>query len=102
MGIVISTHLPPPVMIDSTEVLKWATHMLCWTWAMYFSAAASSENAQGKHATIEIGANRFLNQRCALALDLESTLRAQMRKVVLQHYSALIRQNIRHHAPRRG
>ena len=23
MGIVISTHLPPPVMIDSTEVLKW-------------------------------------------------------------------------------
>src|SRR6266571_388424 len=47
MGIVISTHLPPPVMIDSTEVLKWVTHMLCWTWAMCFSAAASSENDQG-------------------------------------------------------
>src|SRR6266571_8296487 len=47
MGIVISTHLPPPVMIDSTEVLKWVTHMLCWTWAIYFSAAASSENDQG-------------------------------------------------------
>src|SRR5215467_13702744 len=47
MGIVISTHLPPPVMIDRTEVLKWVTHMLCWTWAIYFSAAASSENDQG-------------------------------------------------------
>src|SRR6266568_2504665 len=47
MGIVISTHLPPPVMIDNTEVLKCVTHMLCWTWAMYFSAAASSENDQG-------------------------------------------------------
>src|SRR5262249_40225748 len=34
-------------MIDSTEVLKWVTHMLCWSWAMYFSAAASSENDQG-------------------------------------------------------
>src|SRR6516225_7066044 len=39
--------LAAPVMIDSTEVLKWVTHMLCWTWAMYFSAAASSENDQG-------------------------------------------------------
>jgi hypothetical protein len=29
MGMVISTHLPPPVIIDSTEVLKWLTHMLC-------------------------------------------------------------------------
>src|SRR5262245_38430580 len=47
MGIVISTHLPPPVMIDSTEVLKWVTHMLCWSWAIYFSAAASSENDHG-------------------------------------------------------
>jgi hypothetical protein len=47
MGIVISTHLPPPVMMDRTEVLKWVTHMLCWSWAMYFSPAASSENDQG-------------------------------------------------------
>src|SRR5262249_40474529 len=47
MGLVISTHLPPPGMIDSTEVLKWVTHILCWTWAMYFSAAASSENDHG-------------------------------------------------------
>src|SRR5262249_26089023 len=47
MGTVISTHLPPPVMIDSTDVLRWVTHMLCWTWAMYFSAAASSENDHG-------------------------------------------------------
>src|SRR6516225_3323827 len=47
MGIVISTHLPPPVMIDSTDVLKCVTHMLCWSWAMYFSVAASSENDHG-------------------------------------------------------
>jgi hypothetical protein len=47
MGIVISTHLPPPAMIDRTEVLKWVTHMLCWSWAKYFSAAASSDNDQG-------------------------------------------------------
>src|ERR1700757_3558840 len=47
IGTVISTHLPPPVMIESTEVLKWVTHILCWTWAMCFSAAASSENDQG-------------------------------------------------------
>src|SRR5262245_42452975 len=47
VGIGISTHLPPPVMIESTEVLKWVTHMLCWTWAIYFAAAASSENDHG-------------------------------------------------------
>src|SRR5262249_35741875 len=47
MGMVISTHLPPPVMIDSADVLKCVTHMLCWTWAIYFSAAPSSENDHG-------------------------------------------------------
>src|SRR5262249_37333470 len=47
MRVVISTHLPPPVMMASTEVRKWVTHMLCCTCAMYFSAAASSENDQG-------------------------------------------------------
>src|SRR5215510_7291226 len=47
MGIVISTHLPPPVMIESTEALKCVTHMLCWTWAIYFSEAASSEKDHG-------------------------------------------------------
>jgi hypothetical protein len=31
MGIVTSTHFPPPVMIDNTELRKWVTHMLCWT-----------------------------------------------------------------------
>ena len=43
----ISTHLPPPVMIDSTAVVALVTHMLCWSWAMCFSAAASSENDHG-------------------------------------------------------
>src|SRR6266498_1573696 len=47
MGMVISTHLPPPVMIESTDARECVTHILCWTWAMYFSAEASSENDQG-------------------------------------------------------
>src|SRR6266511_2471183 len=34
-------------MIESTDARKWVTHMLCWTWAIYFSAAASSENDHG-------------------------------------------------------
>src|SRR3954452_4087817 len=44
---VISTHLPPPVMIDSTAVLEAVTHMLCCNWAICFSAATSSEKVQG-------------------------------------------------------
>jgi hypothetical protein len=40
IGTVISTHLPPPVMIDSTASRECVTHILCWSWAMYFSAAA--------------------------------------------------------------
>jgi hypothetical protein len=43
----ISTHLPPPVMIDNAAFLALVTHMLCWSWAMCFSAAASSENDHG-------------------------------------------------------
>ena len=27
MGMVISTHLPPPVIIESTELRRWVTHM---------------------------------------------------------------------------
>ena len=44
---VISIHLPPPVMIESAAERALVTHMLCWSWAMCFSAAASSENDQG-------------------------------------------------------
>ena len=44
---VISTHLPPPVMIESTASLALVTHILCCSCAMCFSAAASSENDQG-------------------------------------------------------
>ena len=46
-GIVISTHLPPPVMIESDAIFELVTHMLCCSWAMCFSAAPSSENDQG-------------------------------------------------------
>src|SRR6516164_5095311 len=42
---VISTHLPPPVMMESTAVREAITHMLCWSCAMCFSAAPSSERA---------------------------------------------------------
>src|SRR3954469_14461099 len=34
-------------MIDKTDCFDPTTHMLCWSCAMCFSAAASSENAQG-------------------------------------------------------
>src|SRR3982751_2106664 len=44
---VISTHLPPPVIMESTAIRECVTHMLCWSWAMYFSAADSSENDHG-------------------------------------------------------
>ena len=44
---VSSTHLPPPVIMDSTADLVLATHILCCSCAMCFSAAASSENDQG-------------------------------------------------------
>ena len=33
---VISTHLPPPVMIESAESFVFITHILCWSWAMCF------------------------------------------------------------------
>ena len=39
--------LAPPVMTESTADLAAITHMLCCSCAMCFSAAASSENAQG-------------------------------------------------------
>ena len=42
-----STHLPPPLMMESTDFLVPATSMLCWSCAMCFSAAASSENDHG-------------------------------------------------------
>ena len=44
---VSSTHLPPPVMIERTAVREAVTHILCCSWAMCFSAAPFSENAQG-------------------------------------------------------
>src|SRR5438309_7594899 len=44
---VISTHLPPPVIIESTAALAFMTHILCWSCGMYFSAATSSENDHG-------------------------------------------------------
>ena len=34
-------------MIESAESLAFVTHILCCSWAMCFSAAASSENDQG-------------------------------------------------------
>src|SRR5436309_13700876 len=44
---VISTHLPPPVIIECTAALALLTHILCWSCGMYFSAATASENDQG-------------------------------------------------------
>src|SRR5262249_19868275 len=43
MGIAISTHLPPPVMIESTEVRRWVTHMLCWMRHVFFGGCLFRE-----------------------------------------------------------
>src|SRR5262249_55805770 len=43
----ISTHLPPPVITERTAALAFMTHILCWSCGMYFSAATTSENDQG-------------------------------------------------------
>src|ERR1700738_2925124 len=45
--ILIATHSPPPVMIESTASVALVTHILCWSWGICFSAADSSENDQG-------------------------------------------------------
>src|SRR3954462_12065450 len=39
--------LAPACMMERTELLERPTHMLCWSCAMCFSAAPSSEKAQG-------------------------------------------------------
>jgi hypothetical protein len=39
--------LPPPVITDRTAAREATTHILCYSCAIYFSAAASSENEQG-------------------------------------------------------
>lgn len=44
---VISTHLPPPVMIDKTAVRAAVTHILCCSCVMCFAAAPSSEKFHG-------------------------------------------------------
>jgi hypothetical protein len=41
-----SNHFPPPV-IDRTADRALAPHILCWSWAVCFSVAPSSENVQG-------------------------------------------------------
>src|SRR5262245_36380446 len=43
-----------------------------------------------------IGANGFLNQRCALAPDLESILRARMSKIVFRQHRPKADQGLRH------
>jgi hypothetical protein len=45
-GIVISAHLPAPVMTESTVKVALAIHMLCWSWAICLLAAASSESTR--------------------------------------------------------
>jgi hypothetical protein len=42
--VVISTHLPPPVMTDRTAEREATTHILCCSCGTYFVSAASSEN----------------------------------------------------------
>ena len=64
---VISIHLPPPVMIESTADLALVTHMLCCSWAICFSAAASSENDQGSANLASNTASRSLTNPSRVA-----------------------------------
>ena len=43
----LDLNLPPPVMIESAASRALVTHMLCWSRAICFSAAACSENDHG-------------------------------------------------------
>ena len=39
--VLISTHLPPPVITDSTADLAATSHMLCWSCGMWFAELIS-------------------------------------------------------------
>src|SRR5262245_34007380 len=100
MGIAISTHLPPPVMIESTEVLKWVTHMLCWSWAMYFSPAPSSENDQGSMnlASNTASVPSTMPSRVAAIQGMAECLTrrwtSEMRRLVLRSYQERLRPSV--------
>src|SRR4030088_2180483 len=55
-----------------------------WYWQILLQKSPL-RNCRIKIRNNRIGATGFLNQRCALAPDLESILRARMHKIVLQH-----------------
>ena len=55
----ISTHLPPPVITERTALLAATTHILCCSYAIYLSAAASSENDQGNELGFKDCPGRF-------------------------------------------
>ena len=58
---------PPPVMIERTADRALVTHMLCWSCAMCFSAAASSENDQGSMNLASNTASRSLTNPSSVA-----------------------------------
>src|SRR5215470_890083 len=95
-----STHLPPPVMMESTEIRKWVTHMLCWTWAMYFSAAASSENDQGSMnlasntASVPSTTPSRVAAIQAMAECLTRRCTSRTRRLVLRSYQARLRDSV--------
>src|SRR5208337_5223130 len=70
---VISIHLPPPVMIERTDDLALVTHMLCCSWAICFSAAASSENDQGSMNLASNTASRSLTKPSRVAAKKRRT-----------------------------
>jgi hypothetical protein len=55
-----------------------------WYWQILLQKSPL-RNCRIKIRNNRIGAKGFQNQRCALAPDLESILRARMREIVLQH-----------------
>jgi hypothetical protein len=63
--------LPPPVMIDTAVDRALVTHMLCWSWAICFSIAASSENDHGRMNLASNTASRALTNPSSVAADID-------------------------------
>ena len=70
---VISTHLPPPVITDNTAERAATTHILCCSCGMHFATAASSENDQGSMNLASNTASRSLTNPSSVAAKKRRT-----------------------------
>src|SRR5580704_51977 len=87
-------------MIESAAVLAFVTHMLCWSCAMYFSAAAPSENDHGSMNLASYTATVSVTMPSRVATMNERTgcftlvWTAVMACLVLRSYQARLRSSV--------